>query len=69
MSVPRLWSGLVLIFSLLLGAGSCFGQADRARVVTLDSGVQFEGQIFTLKEISISSAAFSPYGAGTLLSS
>lgn len=53
----------VMIFTLVQGAGFCLAQADRARTATVDTGVQFEGQVFTLKQISITTAAFNPYGA------
>lgn len=56
-------SSFIFFFTLAFGIVDCHGQADRPRVVTVDTGVQFEGQVFTLKELSISTAAFSPYGS------
>jgi pimeloyl-ACP methyl ester carboxylesterase len=56
----------VLIFTaalLLWGAGSfgsCFAQSSPPQVVTVDTGVQYEGDVFSVKELSINKPTPSP---------
>lgn len=41
----------------------CLAQADRPRVVTVDTGVQFEGEVFTVRELSTSTTSYNAYGS------
>ena len=51
------------IYSCFLLPSSCFGQADRPRVVTVDTGVQFEGEVFTVRQLSTSTTSYNAYGS------
>ena len=69
--------GIGSIFSqpaMLLALATCFtfawisrpvhSQADRPRVVTVDTGVQFEGEVFKIREINEMASAFNPISSG-----
>ena len=53
----------VTLTAILSFPADCQAQADRPKVVTMDTGVQFEGEVFTISKLSVTTAAFTPMGA------
>ena len=63
--VSGLTSFLLVMSLVVIGNAECFAQSGPPKVVTVDTGVQYEGYLFWVKQLSITSAAFSPIGNGT----
>ena len=51
------------IYLCLFLPSICLAQADRPRVVTVDTGVQFEGEVFTVRELRTSTTSYNAYGS------
>jgi len=61
-TVSRPLIGCVIYLCFFLPS-ICLAQADRPRVVTVDTGVQFEGEVFTVRELRTSTTSYNAYGS------